>query len=353
MLTGRCQDQPPHPLRMQPQLEIQQFCSNSSERPGALLVEMQLSNRGTLSAEEVTVTNTLPAGFGLHATTPQAARNRDKVVWSLGTVAPGEVRVLRMILDMQEPMAELRNVVSVLFQVRDQQTWSAPIQQAVVLASVIPPTLARVGASSPIQLTLYNIGNVAAEEVSLSALLPAGLTHPFGQQLHNFLGTLEPGSVRKVTLNVTPARTGPLRCVVRIEGKAIETQTYEVQINAQGPKLSLEPFGSATCALRTRAKCLLTLTCDDEKAVGSIRIVAKLPDGLAFVDAGSQGRYDPQTHTVEWSGIALFGEQPLSLEVVGQVAGEQAVTFTVFDGTQTRTQAIWPLRVVSTDAKAP
>ena len=332
---------------------MQQFCSPASERPGALMVEIHLTNRGTLAAEEVTLTSTLPAGFGLHATAPPAARNREQLTWSLGTIAPGEVRIMRMILDMHEPMAELRHAFNVQFQVREQQTWVAPIQRAVVLVTVEPPAQARVGAPATIQLTLRNIGNVAAEDLRLSALLPAGLTHPFGQQLYNALGTLEPGSSRPIALKVTPAQPGSFQVVIRVEGQEINTQTCEVRFHAQGPKLVLEPSGPASCALRTRAKCLLNLTCEEPTALGSLRVVAQLPEGLAFIGTEGAGQYDPHTHTVEWPGTASLKDgKPLSLEVVGQTVGEQPVLFTVLEGRQPRAEARWPLCVNRPDPTA-
>lgn len=305
--------------------------------------ELRVRNSGQVPAHEVVITDHVPKGTQLVDTLPAAERATDGgLAWALGTLAPGQETTLAMNV-MPESEGEIGSVAQVAFVA--QATARTVCTRPLLAIEHTAPAKVQAGEMLTLAITVSNPGTGAATGVIIEEDVPEGLSHVAGAQLEYEIGTLRPGESRRMELTMRAEKAGQVRNTILVRGDGNLSAKHQAQIEVIAPQLAVEIQGPKRRFLQRPAAYSLAISNPGTAAARDIELAAYLPRGMKFVDADSQGQYDPQQHAVYWSLAELppqragnvklslmpieAGEQKLRLEGRGApnltIAQEQAV----------------------------
>jgi len=265
---GNNEDEHPADPMPRADLGIVKTDSHDPVIPGTLLTyTLRVTNYGPSAAENVVVTDTLPVEVVyVNAAPAHTYIAPDTVVWALGTLLPGEERVLTLTVQVQSWVTEpFTNVVVVDSDTEDDNPGNneddettTPLLPGLELVKTVLP-----GASVPNSpftyiITITNTGQVTLDPVTLTDTLPtldfhyvAGSATPSEPTVNPpvlvwpNLGPLVPGQSITVTFAVTvsPGITiGTYWNVALVEGEhpgGVITDTDDVPISIQDPAIAL------------------------------------------------------------------------------------------------------------------
>ena len=276
--------------------------------------EILVRNVSSVTAHDVELFDTVPAGTSLVSTTPPAAPGAEgELTWQLGSLEPGDqARVLIEVLPTEE--GEVGSVASVRFAAK-ASVRSLATRPALAL-TIEEPQAMRIGGEVPVVITVSNPGTGRATGVVLEGVLPEGLAHRAGRELEFDIGSLKPGESRSIDLVL--ATTGPgmhrIDVGVRADGQLEERQTVAVEVTA--PTLELTAELPSRRYLQRPATCVLSMANAGTAAARSVELAAQLPPGLKFVSANNAGYYDEKNHRVLWQLEELPPAEIGSVEMV-------------------------------------
>jgi uncharacterized repeat protein (TIGR01451 family) len=189
------------------------------DRPATYLIVV--ANTGTFPATGVVVEDEVPGPGRFIASSPYQADGR-LVRWNLGTLAPGERRLLRLLLQAEKP-GTLTNKVTARADRGLSAQAEAVTEFEAALGLVVDVDKSgdplEVGANGVYTLRVRNLGNAAATLVTLTVIVPdemqvteakgASAARTEGQRV-NFegLATLAPGGEAVYTVAVKALRPG-------------------------------------------------------------------------------------------------------------------------------------------------
>jgi uncharacterized repeat protein (TIGR01451 family) len=343
--------------RAQPRIEIRQQTPPQVAHDEAVPIDVVVANTGTAPAENVTVTDPLPACYDLAEATPTPERLHGTLLWSLGPIEPGGQRVLHLRLTAKPgvPVAELRNTVGVTFQTSVSQSSSTVIRRPALALDVTGPDKGVVGDPISFLISIRNSGTAPARGVLLQTLLPAGLTHPGGADLENDIGNLEVGETHRIVLPVTPTQAGEIRTRIRVLAPGVEPVEREVSLGVHELKLDLSANGPKLLYQSWAGSFELVVHNDGKELIPQVHLVAGLPEGMAFVRASDGATYDAETHSICWNlGDLRPGEgRTLLWNGVARGAGDLVCRITLAAGTRVCKQVTWQTTVVRTAPARP
>ena len=189
-----------------PQLMIQKTAPKEVQVGKPASFRVTVRNTGQSPAGEVEVHDQIPKGTRLLSTTPRASRNaRGELVWTLGTIRPGEESSCEMQL-MPTAEGEIGSVATVHFGADASARTVATRPQLVVETSA--PKRVLIGEQAVLTITISNPGTGVATGVVLEEHIPPGMQHPAGTELEYEVGDLKPGESRKLELPLVANRPG-------------------------------------------------------------------------------------------------------------------------------------------------
>jgi hypothetical protein len=216
-----------------------------------------------------------------------------------------------------------------------------------------------------VRIAVANTGGAPAEEVVLQTLLPAGLTHPGGNDLVTDVGTLQPGETKQITLAVTPTRAGEFRHRIRAlvhgapaaeQEARLMAQDWKVAVSANGPRLLYPDWtGSFEVVLKN----------EGARPAYQVSAVVGLPSGLAVVRSSDNGLYEAKDRTLRWhlSELKPGETRTLVWSGIARAVGDQVCEVRVSSGSRGGKTTTWrtavveapttPAPSVKTDAAAP
>ncbi|MEA3308023.1 MAG: lamin tail domain-containing protein, partial [Chloroflexota bacterium] len=191
-----------------------------------LTYTLRLRNLGNITATNTYLTDTLPAGVALLASSrPTSTQNGSQVVWQLGNLASGAEQVITLTTVVSEQLTgaivnqlTARSAATETLTANNSTAWTTTVlaAQANLRVSKRGPAEAIGGDVLTYYLTLANDGMITATDVWLTDTLPAGLifsssdpaptTHA-GQQLIWQLGALNAGSTQELTVTAQSAES--------------------------------------------------------------------------------------------------------------------------------------------------
>ncbi|HEV3418390.1 MAG TPA: hypothetical protein VG056_16315 [Pirellulales bacterium] len=261
--------------------------------------EIKVRNTGNVTAQGVEIHDEIPKGTQLVGTTPAATQGpRGEMVWSLGTLNPGDQVVAQLeLLPITE--GEIGSVASVTFRADASARTVATKPQLTLQVS--GPKQVMIGDDATLTIRLSNPGSGAAGGIVLSERVPAGLRHPAGSELEFEVGTLKPGESRQIELTLNAAQAGRATntLLARAEGNLKAEEKAEFDVVAPG--LSVAMTGPSKRYLERQATYTVSVSNPGTAPAKDVQLVTQLPKGLKFVKANNSGQYDPNTNTVSWS----------------------------------------------------
>jgi uncharacterized repeat protein (TIGR01451 family) len=317
--------------------------------PGEVVpIDVVINNTGSAPAENVTAGSNLPASLDLRESVPPAERVRGSLQWTLGTLGPGQQQVLHLRVLPRGSVDEVSSLVQVTFQGSVSSSVTAPVRRPVLALDVAGPDVAAVGEPVQLLLTVRNAGTTPARDVALQTLLPPGLSHPAGNDLENPLGTLAPGESRQIALQVMPTQAGEQRQRIVASTAGGEPVVREASLRVRQVKVGLAVNGPRLLSESWPASFEIAVHNEGSEAVPQVRVVAALPEGIAFVRATENGTYSADTHGLSWDlGDLLPGaERTLLWNGVARGTGDQVCRLTLTSGPRTCKLVSWQTTVV-------
>jgi uncharacterized repeat protein (TIGR01451 family) len=276
--------------------------------------EIHVRNAGQTAAQQVIVTDHVPAGTKLVETKPEADPGAGGLlVWQLGKLEPGEDKTITIeLLPQQE--GEIGSVAQVTFAAAASVKTVCTKPQLVV--EHVAPSKVMIGETVTLQITITNPGTGAATNVVLQEDVPDGLAHSAGKELEYEVGTLRPGESRKLELQLEAAKAGQVQNRVVVRGDANLTAEHVAPIEVVAPQLAVEMNGPKRRYLDRQATYTVSIANPGTAAARDVEVVAYLPKGMKFVSTDKEGQYDAQNHAVYWSLEELPAAQQGSAQLV-------------------------------------
>jgi len=232
------------------------------------------------------------------STNPQATQGvRGELVWSLGTMQPGE-EVTAEIQVMPVEEGELGSVATVHFQAEATARTLATKPELIVETTA--PSQVLVGEPVVLTITVTNPGTGVASGVVLEERIPAGLQHPAGTELEYDVGELKPKESRQLQLQMIAQRPGLVTNVLVARGEVNLKAEHRLDIQVLAPQLDLAVEGPKRRFLEREAAYTVAITNPGTAPAERVELVAQLPSGLKFVSANNSGHYNEANHTVHW-----------------------------------------------------
>ncbi len=308
-----------------PQVTIEKIAPADMQvgKPATFVVKVR--NTGSVAATGLEVRDQVPKGAQLGSTTPRARQGtRGELVWSLGTLDPGEEATVEVkVTPTQE--GEIGSVATVHFSAAASAR-SIATKPELVLESSAPSTVL-IGESLTLNINLSNPGTGVATGVILSERVPPGLRHPAGADLEYDVGTLKPGESQKLELELVADRAGPVTNVIVARGEGNLRAEHRLDIQVIAPQLELAIDGPHRRFLERKAVYELGISNPGTAPARNVELVAHLPDGLEFISANNAGHYDEASRAVHWrlEELPVHERGVVELATMPVRAGEHAL----------------------------
>ncbi len=335
----------------QADLEVTKFVSDPNPNVGGTITfTVGLTNLGPSDATNVTLSDLLPAGLNfVDATTTQGSYDSGSGVWTVGTVTVSSTQTLAIEARV-ESSGEQTNTASVLHSDQvdpnpdnNQASASETPQQAdLAVTKSVDDDTPNVGQTVNFTVTLSNLGPDTATNVSLTDLLPAGLTLVSATPSQ---GTYDDSNGLWTVGTVSTASPLTLVLEATVQGTAALTNTASVEHSDQFDPDTGNNTDSATETPQEADLAVTKSVDDDTPNVGqtvnftitlsnlgpdtatNVSLADLLPPGLTFVSATpSQGTYDGSTGV--WTVGTVITAAPLTLVLEATVQGTAALTNT-------------------------
>jgi uncharacterized repeat protein (TIGR01451 family) len=310
-----------------PQLTIQKLAPKEIQvgRPTAFRVVVR--NIGQIPACAVEVRDLVPKGTQLLGTKPQAGRGaQGEVVWSLGTIRPGEESAVEMQL-MPNAEGEIGSVASVHFGADASARTVATRPQLAV--ETTGPQKVLIGEQVVLSITISNPGSGVATGIVLEEHIPPGLSHPAGAELEYPVGELKPGEKRKLDLPLVANRPGAITNHLSVRGDGNLRADHKLDLEVLAPLLDVALEGPKRRYLERQATYTLSVANPGTAPAKQVELIASLPPGLKFVSCNNAGYYEETSRTVRWKLEELPANESGAVELVTMPveAGQHAIKF--------------------------
>lgn len=301
---------------------------------------VRVQNTGQRTAHDVLVRDEAPLGTQLVGTAPKADVAGSQVVWNLGTLSPGEERVLEMEL-IPTAEGDLGSVATVTFAAQASAKVRCTRPELALRLTTGPQVM--LGQQHIVQIEVSNPGTGDATGVMLLESVPAGVSHEAGPALEFPIGTLRAGDSRRLELVLTAEQAGRVNNEMTARADANLLVQANCEFDVIAPDLKVTIDGPNRRFLDRPATYTVTVDNPGTASAKELQLIAKLPEGLQFSSANQQGEYDPVTRSVHWSLAELPANEhgEVQLTALPIEAGEHTlqVASRALQGLEARTEA--------------
>lgn len=317
------------PGAQKPSLHIEKIGPTSVEVGKAIAYELVVRNAGTAVVFNVHVQDEIPAGARLVKTEPRAEVQSGLLGWDLGSLEPGTEQRFRVEVQPAGEGDFVSNAVATFSAACSLQTH---VTQPRLVVAMTGPANVGLGEKAAFLIQVTNAGTAPATHVVLHDHLPAGLKHEQGEDIEAELGTIEPGAMKRVTLEATAARSGRHTNEATALGDRGQQAAAQTVVMVTEPLVVLRVSGPQRRFLERHVEFDLEVANTGSGAAGNVRVTDRVPAELEFVSAGQGGVYDPASRTVTWriSALAPGQHRGLKLRLLakspGNVVNRVAVT---------------------------
>ena len=223
-----------------PQLVIQKSVTPQSIRVGKpATFRLTVANHGQVPAQGVEIHDQVPQGTQLIATMPRASRGpAGEMVWSLGTLRPGEEAAVEMQL-LPKSEGEIGSVATVRF-AAEASARTMVTKPALTLKTTLPNRV-MIGEAVPVSITISNPGSGEATGVVLKERVPQGLECSAGNDLVYEIGPLKAGETRQIQLPLAATKGGRIVNVLSAEGDDNLKAEDRAEVEVISPQLDVAP----------------------------------------------------------------------------------------------------------------
>ncbi len=266
-------------------------------KPATFVIRVR--NAGAVVAHGVEIHDEIPQGTKLVSTKPPAAQPvAGQIVWSLGTLKPGdEATVQVQLLPVAE--GEIGSMATVHFRA-EASVRTRATRPALALEVTLPPKV-MIGDDLTMKIRVSNPGSGVATGVVLTENVPAELKHVAGNELELEVGTLKPGESRDLELTLNAAQAGRAVNLLAARGDANLRVEDRSELEVLSPALKLGLTAPKRRYLERKATFTVAVSNPGTAAAKEVELAATLPKGMKFVEANNLGAYDAASNSVHWS----------------------------------------------------
>jgi uncharacterized repeat protein (TIGR01451 family) len=274
---------------------------------------LQVRNAGSQAADNVTIQDDVPQGTQLISTSPNAAVEGSRLVWTLGKLSAGEDRTVEMQV-MPKAEGDLGSVATVTYSAQASVKTKCTMPQLAIRMTA--PSEVMIGNQQHVKIEIRNPGSGDATKVMLFENIPPNVKHAAGPALEFEIGTLRAGETREIDLVLTAEKAGKVinTLTARAEGSLQVQQQVEFEVIA--PALSVAVQGPEKRYLERPATYEVSVQNPGTAPAHDVQIVTKLPKGMRFIKANNMGEYDAASHAVYWSLAELPKGERGTVELV-------------------------------------
>ncbi len=281
-----------------PALTLQKLAPVEIQVGKPCMFQVRVQNASQRTLHNVQIIDEVPLGTQLIGTAPKAMVAAGKLSWDLGTLSPGEERIVEMEL-LPTDEGEIGSVATVSFASQASVKTRSTRPQLELRLSSAPRVM--IGEAHTVQIEVSNPGTGDATGVMLLENIPEGVTHDAGPALEFEVGTLRAGETKRLDLVLNAAAAGLIDNIMTARADA----NLQVQANCQfevvAPELKLTVDGPSKRILERPATFTMSVDNPGTASARDVQLVTQLPPGLKFVSANNHGEYDAATHSVYWS----------------------------------------------------
>jgi uncharacterized repeat protein (TIGR01451 family) len=300
--------------------------------------QLFVKNTCGVAVNNVVVRHRPSQGVTYRASEPQPSVDQGDLLWSLGTLAAGQVRKieLQMVVQVKGPLT-CQATVTFSGAAAHQVQVSEPQLQVKMKGPE------RVLAGEPVTLlyTVSNPGDGPAESVKLKTLLPEGLEHQHGKAIEVALGTLTAKETRTLQLVCTAKGSGVQKCQAIVLAEGGLHATDELALDLILPKLDLVVNGPKLRYIDRKASYTLKVTNPSSAVATNVVVHGVTPISFKYQAASSGGVFDEGTRAATWviGDLQPGQSREVSLDVIPSAPGDHRITAQVSSARGLKTDA--------------
>ena len=332
-------DRPLSQSSMRPQLKIEKTAPPTATLGQPFIYHIDISNTGQTTAREVVVEDRIPKGAELTGTIPRATLDGTTLIWKLGEVPPGassriSIRVIPRSAGSIGSIATVRSAAEVAAETR--------VTVPTLSFTMESESEVRLGQKAIFRYTVKNAGPGNASGVTIRNAIPDGLNHPDGNDLEYEVGTLRAGESRSVRLSLETTRGGMVTNQAELTANGGIKIEASAKVEVTTSQLSLRRTGPTKRFVGRSAEFENHVTNDSDKPVSQARVIERVPEGMDFVEASGNGRFDKVERIVYWNLDQLAPQQSavLKVKLVPRDTGSQRSVVEIVEATGNRSQAV-------------
>ena len=293
----------------------------ASVSPGETLqYEIIVTNPGVVLLAKVRLADQLPAGAKLRSADPAPEVQGDHLIWDLGNLEGRGQRRIRVEI---QPGGQAELLLAPTATFTAALGLRTKIIQPPFAVTQSAPDVVQRGTPFSIQIQVANNGTAPLTRVVLQDQLPAGLEHPQGQAIVADVGTVAPGELKTLRLDVIATQTG--RFVNEVTALADDGKQARSRTTVQVTETTLGVLIDAPYRMvaANDADVRIEVSNPGLTTANNVRLLQQVPEGFEVLSASTSGVYDPALRTVTWSLGTLPGgqRQIVALKVRPSVAG--------------------------------
>lgn len=227
--------------------------------------EIIIQNASREALDDVLVRERISAIDRVEQVSPPADVQQDELVWKLGPLGVGDLRVLRVTVNLDNrpevltethviPSSRLAAAVAVNLP-PPRSIPARPAPPAVVREepkfprlelTYTPITSVKTGEVLSLRFTVKNVGNAAAEDVRLYVQLSGEFQHRFGDHIQNQVRRLEPGQAHSAQLRAVAKNPGDGKLEASLTMQGNKAEDRRLLIPVTGAAADIERSGPAS-----------------------------------------------------------------------------------------------------------
>jgi uncharacterized repeat protein (TIGR01451 family) len=257
-----------------------------------LTYELHVSNPGEVSAENVVVTDSLPAGLTFVDAAPAAQARGQELTWQLGSLGAGESRMLT-VMATADRTGTFVNPAAV--RADDGLTANAQATTTIGAAALAvtknAPAEVMLCEMIDYEIIITNTGNADATNVVLDEALPDGLlTENGNRRITSRMDVLPAGESRTVRFRAQAQRTGTFNNTVTVNADRGLSASDSASTVVRQPILEVTKMAPATRFLNQSVTYTITVENTGDAPARNTMLVDDLPAGVTFVSADHGGQ---------------------------------------------------------------
>ena len=285
-----------------------------------------VNNSGRIESKSIEVTSQIPAGLQFARSQPQAFVNGNQLVWTLGTLPPGQTQQIQAVFKTsnQGPVTSCAAMETAEGQ-KDEKCVTTQVTTASLRVTLNAPATGMVGIPVNYQITVTNPNSVPLPGTVLTAQYDEGLEQESKARTVTLqAGDLPPQGSKNYTLILTPKQAGTFTTRVVAQSGNISDQAVH-QITVQQAQMSLSIEGPKVRYKTRPADWFIKVGNPSDALMTNVVVKDKLPRELQFVNAGQGGQLTAGEVVWNLGNLNPREERTLQLSTVGQELTEAAV----------------------------